>query len=60
MKKLIFQNIFFLGDLWGPKMVKKAQNDLIHEPPKENIFENFIFSSILQKLQVFGTTFVFG
>ena len=49
-KKITKKN-YFLGDLWGPKNSKKAQNYLIHEPltpPKENIFENFIFSSVLQ------------
>ena len=44
MKQLNFQNILFWGDLWGPKMGKKAQNDLIHEPltPLKNHF--WIFS----------------
>ena len=43
------QNYFWVAV--GPKNRKKAQNDLIHEPltpPKENNFENLIFSSVLQ------------
>ena len=63
MKKFNFENILFWGDLWGPNMGKKGQNDLIHEPltPLKKFFgENSIFSSVLQLLKVFGTTFVFG
>ena len=31
-KDKIFKIYYFWGDLWSPKMGKKAQNDLIHEP----------------------------
>ena len=51
IKKWDFQNILFWGDMWGPKIGKKAKNNLIQEPltPLKKIFlENFVFSSVLQ------------
>ena len=32
IKKIIFKIYYFGGDLWGPKIGKKAQNNHIHEP----------------------------
>ena len=51
MRKQIFKIYYFGGDLRGPKIGKKAQNTLIHEPLtplKEFIFEKLNFSSVLQ------------
>ena len=53
IKKYLFSKIVIWGGggLWGLKIGKKAQNNLIHEPltpPKNIFFSKFNFSSVLQ------------